>query len=399
MSYKCSNDNNVESVISDLTNGGCNCPVYNCPPKPNTCCNGNGLKNVRFNPNNIQPILTYADTVFDVQNGESTSIGVPFRIPLGGPGARDFDTVIHYTACDQCCNMCNFVPGPDAEFNVCSAEARILSVEPARQLSSNDIKVNCDSLFADQSLDKESANFYQLYLGTFDPSVDNAVCPTTQGRNASISIKPYKLKYIIQYTICGTVTDEGQTYKFFIQTRNKRPFITEDSVLNFVRQICIPKQASIFAPYVNLLFNYEVELVDCVRIKEVRRGPKPGCNYLQMDEENGNYGECGDAHENFGEIHYENDVDDIDDINALNLGGHEEFGLSDDDLECGRRRREGRFEIVGTAILEPTLHAEAVRPEKVVTIANVIPDPNYPTTIAHSGRNCRKQKMNCCCRR
>ena len=118
-----------------------------------------------------------------------------------------------------------------------------------------------------------------------------------------------------------------------------------------------------------------------------------------MDEENGNYGECGDAHENFGEIHYENDVDDIDDINALNLGGHEEFGLSDDDLEGGRRRREGRFEIVGTAILEPTLHAEAVRPEKVVTIANVIPDPNYPTTIAHSGRNCRKQKMDCCCRR
>lgn len=391
MSCKCSNDNNVESVISDLTNGGCNCPVYNCPPKPNTCCNGNGLRNIRFNSNNVQPVLTYADTVFDVQEGESTSIGVPFRIPLGGPGARDYDTVIHYTACGQCCNICNFVPGPDAVFNVCSAEARIISVEPAKQLCSSDIKVNCDSLFADQSLDKESANFYELYLGSFDPAVDNAACPNTQGRNASISIKPYKLKYIIQYTICGTVTDEGQTYKFFIQTRNKRPMITEDPVLNFIRQICIPKQASIFAPYVNLLFNYEVELVDCVRIREVRRMPKAGCEYPGMDEEH-EYKGYGDAHEDFGEIHYENDVDEVEDINALNLG-REEFGLSDEDVEGFRRRREGRFEIVGTAILEPTLHAEAVRPVKVVTIANVIPDANYPT---HAERNCKKQKNDCC---
>lgn len=411
MVHNNSNDNTVRNMLKDLTNDGCSCPTYTCPQRKNTCCNGNGLRNVRFNPNNVQPILTYSDTIFDVQDGEATSVAVPFRIPFGGRRnggnggngriggngfnpADNYDTIVHYTNCNSCCQACNFVPSENAIFNVCSAQVNIISAEPARDLTSDDIKVNCENLFADQSLDKESSNFYELFLGSFDPELDNAQCPNTQGRNASISINRYKLKYVIQLTICGTVTDNGQTYKFFIQTRNSRPLKTEDSVFNFIKQICIPKQASIFAPFVNLVFSYDVELVDCISISRRRRGGHRlendcSCNCSCNDEDNLN--ESIDL----SEINFENDMNlngfDLQNINDADLNG---FNFNDD-----VNGRSGAFEIVGTAIIEPKIHAEAIRPVKTVTIANIIQDPDFPTTANRSRCQRRSNNCGCCCNR
>lgn len=99
-----------------------------------------------------------------------------------------------------------------------------------------------------------------------------------------------------------------------------------DKISSFIKAICIPRRASIFSPFINLVYNYSVDLFDCIDI-EFR-----GKRSFGSDDQFGSDG----CHPNFGE-----------------------------------------FKIKGTSIITPSVFAESVQPIRAISLVNPVEDSTF----------------------
>lgn len=409
MSCNHSNDNNVGSGTSPISNTNCRCtcncncggagvspiseisPIFTCPPKKEVCCNGIHIP--CFNRCTARTALNYVDSIFDIKKGEATAVTADFRVPLTGPGAQEANLISNFTSNNVWCNR-EFSPSPNAKFIVESAAARVISVAPCRPFDNDDIEINCKPLTSAQSVTAISPNLYQINLGEFASQIFFDDC--RNGAKANIRIKPFKIGYTIQYTLCGTVIDGNCAYKFFIRfndtnrcslreeagemgehyhqepglgaeaflgARNVpddfamdlfnfdnnevRDFVPPlppkhhhdencDKISSFVRGLCIPRRASIFPPYINLVYSYDVDFFNCVSIKYHRgMGPIAGAG--------------------------------LQDAQLDGLGCN----------PCPPCPTFGYFEIRGTSIITPSVLAESVRPIRALSLINPVEDPTF----------------------
>lgn len=405
------NNNDNVCVAQILTNFGRTCPQFDCPaPKP-IFCNGNAARSVNFNCNDLSKILTYSDTIYDMKKGESTSIAVPFSIPLSNTnGNGKYSTVVKYTRCPNdgnCINDCNFTPGPNAKFEVGSASVKILSIQPYETLKARDVKVNCSTLFSDQTLDEISPNFYELRLGTFNSNIYGNNCPELTGMCASISLEPYRLKYVFEYTVCGVVIDNGCFYRFYIKSINCEPLVTKNSVFNYIKGICIPKQVTIYPPYVNLSLGYSANLIDCVEINnkhpyvcDTDFGCDCGCEthndcFTNATEDLDFNCGCGTTTEaSFNAADIDNFMNGCAGPNPADTAGcccppgccppgccHP---------GCCPQPVATDFVISGVTSVNPVIYAESVLPKKVLTLGNVINDPRFAEADSNAGHRCHR---------
>lgn len=390
-----------------LTNFGRICPEFNCPcPKP-MCCNGNGARSANFDCNNLNKVLTYSDTIFDMKKGESTSIAIPFSIPLkcttatgNHHGLNPYTTIVKYSRCPNdnarcCCGEdCGYVPSPNAVFEVGSASVRILSIRPKDPLTTESVKVNCTSLFSDQALDEISPNFYQLRLGNFTPEVNNNQCPCSAGMCASITINPFQLQYVFEYTFCGTVIDGCKSYRFYIKSINCDPLNTSNSVYNYIKGICIPKQATIYPPYVDISFGYTANIIDCVQIDKEHPIVTPP-HFDCCDT-------CGCDHHGAHDTFFDNTEADFFNCNCGTTASTSfEDDLMDNFMDGGCDTGTttgtivpptpvaGDFVITGVTSVNPVVYAESVLPQRTLTLGNIIDDRRFPrnTGCCHNTKN------------